>query len=118
MREIQSAMAVMFEHAKDRLTSAELEPLTSFSELAADEARRLSGVCEELGCLISSDGNENCNTRVGNFQSTESVSRLLFSLAHSFDAIAAMAQIGDEATHESNRRMLCEQHGVKPSAPN
>lgn len=102
MRTVQDAMALMFQRGKANMSTEELDGLASLSDYAADEARRLSAVCEGLGCLISYDSRN--PTGAGNFRDGEAVSDLVFALGHSFDVLAGMVHVGDEATYEANRR--------------
>ena len=102
MRTVQDAMALMFQRGKANMTTEELDGLASLSDYAADEARRLSAVCEGLGCLIDYDSRN--PTGAGNFRDGEDVSALVFALGHSFDVLAGMVHVGDEATFEANRR--------------
>ncbi|MFT3759341.1 hypothetical protein [Thauera sp.] len=103
MSTVQQAMRTMFNQSKQHLSMDELKTLESLAEEAADEARRLSGICEGLGCLISADG-DRTSRRAGNFRSADDVPELLFSLAHSFDTIAAMVEVGEEAAFLLNER--------------
>ena len=112
MRTVQDAMALMFQRGKTNMTTEDLEGLASLSDYAADEARRLSVVCEGLGCLIDYDGRN--PTGAGNFRDGGDVSTLVFALGHSFDVLAGMVDVGGRATYEANRRRLCELQGVKP----
>lgn len=112
MRTTQEAMTTMFECGKANMTAADLELLASMTEYAADEARRLSAVCEGMGCLIDYDGRN--PTGAGNFRDGADVSTLVFALGHSFDVLAGMVDVGDRATYEANRRRLCELQGAKP----
>ena len=109
---MQDAMSMMFARGKASMTAADLEELARLTEHASAEARRLSAVCDGLGCLVSNDGLE--RGRAGNFQGPGDVSTLLFALAHGLDVIAGMTLVGDEATFEANRRKLCAHQGVKP----
>lgn len=102
MLTVQDAMALMFQRGKANMSTDDLEGLASLTDYAADEARRLSAVCEGLGCLISYDGRN--PTGAGNFWDGEDVSTLLFALGHSFDVLAAMVHVGDEANFEAGRR--------------
>lgn len=102
MRTVQNAMALMFQRGKANMSTEELDGLASLSDYAADEARRLSAVCEGLGCLISYDSRNPVGA--GNFRDGEDVSDLVFALGHSFDVLAGMVHVGDEATYEANRR--------------
>ncbi len=102
MRTVQDAMALMFQRGKANMSTEELDGLASLSDYAADEARRLSVVCEGLGCLISYDSRN--PTGAGSFRGGDDVSDLVFALGHSFDVLAGMIHVGDEATYEANRR--------------
>ena len=98
MRPMHDAMVTLFEHAKDRLTDQELESLANLTELARDEARRMSVVVEGLACLIADDD------AVGTFHDRGDVFKLLCSLSHSLDTIAAMTYAGEWAAYHGNER--------------
>ena len=102
MRTVQDAMQMMFQRGKATMSTDELDGLASLSDYAADEARRMAVLCEGLGCLIDYDSRN--PTGAGNFRDGEDVSDLLFALGHSFDVLAGMVHVGDEATYEANRR--------------
>jgi hypothetical protein len=110
MSTMQTVMMTMFEHAKLSLDDQAIEEVAKLTEAAADEARRLSGLCEGLGCLVAGDGRDG---GVGSFQDADSVSSLLFSMAHSFDTIAAMANVGGEAWYELNQRRTAKTEGAQ-----
>ncbi|NMG46583.1 hypothetical protein GO613_00470 [Azoarcus communis] len=112
MQPFKSAVETIFERAREGLTMDELKELSNLTELASDEARRLSEVCSNLGCLVSMDGQSD-GTKAGTFQHHDDVSTLLFALAHSFETVSTMASIGDSATYHLHERMA--KHGeVKP----
>lgn len=112
MQPFKSAIETIFERAREGLTMDELKALSNLTELASDEARRLSEVCSYLGCMIDTEGRSE-GPRTGYFQESESVSTLLFSLAHGLETISTMASIGDSATYHLHERMA--KHGeVKP----
>jgi len=69
VRTVQDAMALMFKRGKANMSTEELDGLASLSDYAADEARRLSVVCEGLGCLIDYDSRN--PTGAGNFRDGE-----------------------------------------------
>lgn len=103
MNSMQNILLGLFEKAKDRMSEGELQEVSCLTELAADEAQRISDLCMGLGCLVSTDG-LNRGAPAGNFQDAGSVSSLLFSLSHSLDVIAAMAKLGAAAEgYESQR---------------
>ena len=73
MRTVQDAMALMFQRGKANMSTEELDGLASLSDYAADEARRLSVVCEGLGCLIDYDSRN--PTGAGNFRDGDDPTR-------------------------------------------
>lgn len=106
MGQLQTVMMTTFEHAKLTLTEEDLDDAIGLVDAAADEARRLSEVCEGTGCLIAADGDE--GGPAGSFRSADTLSTLMFSLAHSFDTLAAMASVGGDAWQERRRRQAAK----------
>ncbi|THF64264.1 hypothetical protein [Pseudothauera rhizosphaerae] len=100
MSTMQNVMMNLFEHAKRSMDDADMKEVANLTDSAADEARRLAAICESLGCLISSDGDN--SPMAGSFRDSDEVSGLLWALGHSFDTIAAMVEVGDEATFHLN----------------
>lgn len=94
-------MTMMLERGKDRMTLAELEGVAGLVDSAVGEARRLSGLCEGLGCLVSFDDKD---LQTGSFRDVHTLPELLFSLAHSIDTVAAMVEAGDIARFEADKR--------------
>jgi hypothetical protein len=78
---------------RQRLSKDELEWFARASEEALRATRNLADVLEGIGCLVAADDDD-----TGSFQSGESISRLLFHVAHSLDHIGALIHIGDFAT--------------------
>lgn len=105
---VHENLARLFSLARQHLDPADLESMTSLSELASDEARHLSKVAEAIGCLVSSDEDQN------GFADRGSVATLLFHIAHCTDVIAGLAHVGDEALFERKQRQLRELQEVKP----
>lgn len=106
MTTMNEAMTMMFERSKDRMTLDELDRVAMLVDEAADEARRLSGLCEGLGCLVAFYDK---GGRTGSFRDPDTLSGLLFALAHSFDTVAAMAEAGDRAKFEASQRRSAHQ---------
>ncbi len=105
------AMATMFNHAKGTMQLPELDALATLAEHASDEARRLSSVCGGLACLVEDDASKG---RCGSFHDDAAgLFDLLCALSHSFDTIAGMAHVGDEARFLANERRAAEGR-VKP----
>lgn len=108
MQKFRDSMENLYERAREGLSTEELKALSGLTELAGDEARRLSEVCSYLGCMIDTEGRSE-GPRTGYFQESESVSTLLFTLAHGLETISTMASIGDSATYHLHERMA--KHG-------
>lgn len=113
MQKFRDSMENLYERAREGLSTEELKALSGLTELAGDEARRLSDVCSNLGCLVSMDGRSD-GTKAGTFQHHDDVSTLLFAIAHSFETISTMASIGDTATYHLHERALREAQEAKP----
>jgi len=103
-RPMYDTMSTLFECAKDRIGNKDMKEFASLTERATDEALRLAQVCEGLACTIDSDARG--GSRAGSFEDADSAFTLLCALAHSFDTIAAMAHVGDQATYYLNRRKV------------
>ena len=95
---LMEAAELLYQRAGTRLSDEELGRLARLNDDAVMEARRMFELCTGLGCLVSEDGRHKAGA--GSFQCADSVAELLFSLAHSFDAIGAMAYLGDVAAHD------------------
>lgn len=104
IRPVYDTMSTLFEHAKDRISVAELESFAGLTEHAVDEARRLSDVCEGIACTVSSDAQG--DIRSGSFEGADGVYTLLCALSHSFDTLAAMAHVGNQAAASLHRRRM------------
>lgn len=81
----------LWDRAADKLTNEELADVVRISEYATIQARNLSDIIADVGCLIGSD------TQAGNFRDRGSVSTLLFSIAHQVDTIAGMLEVSADA---------------------
>ncbi|AVR89537.1 hypothetical protein Tharo_2649 [Thauera aromatica K172] len=92
---MHTALCTLYERAKDGMTIQELETVAQLTELAGDEARRLSALCEGVACLVLSGEEAPCSA--GSFQTPGGLFDLLCSLAHSLDAIGGLVEIGQEA---------------------
>lgn len=92
---IFESMALLMHRAHDNLTPAEWRQLTELSAAASREALRLAEVTSGIGCLVSNDGRT--TTGAGNFQDADAVAALMWSLSHSFETVAAMAETGSYA---------------------
>lgn len=90
---------MLFEAARPHLTDADLSAVAGLAEHAADDARRMSAVCDGLACIIESDAARQ-GARAGSFQGGESIFGLLCSLGAAFDSIGAKADLGDSARAE------------------
>lgn len=97
MSEIHTALRALYRHAEGNMSAEELQDLGC---LLTDEAeviaRRSGDVTEKLACLISVDGDT--PTGAGNFQSADEVFTLLCMLAHEFNTVAAMLDVGQDAS--------------------
>lgn len=107
-RPMYDTMTTLFEYAKGSISDKDMEEFASLTEHATDEALRLAQVCEGIACTVESDARG--GHPAGSFHGADSVFTLLCALAHSFDTIAAMAHVGDEATYHLN----CRKRGVEP----
>ena len=92
---IYESMALLMDKAHDNLTPADWVKLTNLSDAAAGEARRLAEVTSGIGCLVSNDGRT--KTGAGSFQDADTVAALMWSMSHSFETVAAMAEVGSYA---------------------
>ena len=66
MSPITNAFQTLFSGAKENLSLDELDTLAILAEEAGNEARRLSGVCSALACLVEND--EDARVPSGSFQ--------------------------------------------------
>lgn len=92
---IYESMSLLMNKAGDNLTPDDWLTLTNLTDAAADEAARMAEVVSGIGCLVSIDGQS--KARAGNFQDADGVAALLWSLSHSFETVAAMAEVGSYA---------------------
>lgn len=92
MTPITDAFQTLFSSAKENLSLEALDTLTILAEEAGNEARRLSGVCSALACLVQND--EDARAPSGSFQHPSSVFDLLCHLSVSLDAISGMIETG------------------------
>lgn len=92
MTPITDAFQTLFSSAKENLSLEELDTLASLAEEAGSEARRLSGVCSALACVVQTDGD--ATVPFGSFQDASSVFDLLCNLSLSLDAISGMIETG------------------------
>lgn len=100
---IHDAMTMMFNHGKNSMSDAELQELGMLTDQAVDQARNLAQICEGLGMLIASDSAGGVGA--GRLEGSDDVPTLLYSLAHSFDTIAAMVAVGEMADGIRSRRV-------------
>lgn len=98
----------LVDRVHDKLSLPELECLSGFTEHAAVEAQRMANLCETLGVLAENDTNTGC------LESRDNVTALLYSLAHSFTVVSAMASFGNQATYHLHERALREAQEAKP----
>lgn len=89
----------LFEAARPHLTDADLSALADLAEHAADDARRMSAVCDGLSCLIESDSLQQ-GGRAGSFQTGATIGNLLAVLGSAFDSVGSKADLGDAARAE------------------
>lgn len=95
------ALTSLYAHAKDHMTADELGQLgDSLTTEAIGLARRMNGVAQNIACLVSEDGLR--KTGAGNFQDSESVFELLCVMAHQFDVISGMVEVGSQAAWKAN----------------
>jgi hypothetical protein len=104
MNPITKALQTLFSSAKENLSLEELDTLAILAEEAGNEARRLSGVCSALACLVQTDGGAPVPS--GSFQHPSGVFDLLCNLSLSLDAISGMIETGHSA--EDRARELRE----------
>ena len=94
---VERMMTKLWERTADSLTTEELTWFADSSEYAKLQARQLSYAIEGIGCLVSADSENNHGA--GSFQNGDSISTLLFTIAHSVDTIAGMMEVSDSAQH-------------------
>lgn len=100
-------LEALLDRAQEKLTLSELEDLASLTDRAADESRRMAEVCEMVGCLIDRDVSAS-GAKGGYFEKGNDVATLVFSMASSFESIAALVAVGDSARHFATERKLRE----------
>ncbi|MCK2096519.1 hypothetical protein [Thauera aromatica] len=88
-------MALLMHKAHDNLTDVEWLTLTELSTAASSEALRLSEVTANLASIVLADAKN--PERAGYFQDADDVFTLLAALSHSFETVAAMAEVGSYA---------------------
>lgn len=90
-------MMMIYRHAEAHMTQVELKAVgSSFTEEAANLARRLDGVLQGIACLVLDDAKR--PDPVGSFQNGETVFNLLCATAQQLNIIAALVDVGTEAT--------------------
>lgn len=92
---IYESMTLLMDKAADSMTPTDWLKLTDLTDAAASEARRLAEVASGIGCLVSNDGRTKAGA--GSFQDADAVAALMWSMSHSFEAVAAMAEVGGYA---------------------
>lgn len=110
MSTMQSTMSMLFEHAWRSLDGHEMGRVAALADAAADEARRLSVVCEGIGCLVGNNGDAGGSTGV--FRDADALADLMFVLSHSLDTIAAMAEVGNEAVYHVHKHAAGSSSGT------
>lgn len=101
MSDLYSVMTSLYGRAKDHMSADELRKVgETLTEEAASIARRMDGTLQGIACLVQDDANR--KSGAGSFQDGESVFALLCSIAQQFDTIAAMIDVGTEATRKAN----------------
>ena len=92
---IYEGIALLMDRASNNLTPSDWMMLAELTDAAASEARRLAEVTSGIGCLVSNDGRT--KTGAGSFQDADTVAALMWSMSHSFETVAAMAEVGSYA---------------------
>ena len=108
---IYDAMTMLMRKASDNLTPDDWLKLTDLADAAASEARRLAEVTDGIASLVAYDGSDHDGLRSGCFQDAEGLFPLLCSLSHSFETVAAMAEVGSYA---ASQLIQIPQPEVKP----
>jgi hypothetical protein len=92
-------MFELWERAAPGLDRESLEWFADASDQAEYVASNLQEVVEGIGCLIASDSPEDGRVTAGNFQSSDSLPALLFTIANVLDNIRGLNLVGDSASH-------------------
>lgn len=97
---VSSSLALLWKKASPTLDASTLRWFADGAAVAvADHAAELQGVLEGLGCIILSDG------ETGSFQTPESGSELLFSLARQIDSLRGLADIAAHANYQIRQNL-------------
>lgn len=103
MSTIYDALTTMYEHAKDQMSAEQLQGVAeAMTEGAISSARNMSSVVEGLACLVDTDGAQS-GIRAGNFQNADSIFPLLCAISEQFGTIAALVEVGTEATWKAQQ---------------
>ena len=90
-----TCISLLWQKASRHMQPHELEWLASdAAEQAALQARALSEVLDDVSCLVNTDDGS-----VGSFQTRRSTFNLLQNIHHQLDTIAALADIGADASY-------------------
>lgn len=81
----------LWEKSKSRLDENELQWFANSVDMVSGELENLSQNLTQMACLVGSDRD------TGSFQSKQSVSNLLFSLAHQLDTLQAVLKVSEMA---------------------
>lgn len=97
---VSNALSLLWRKAGPTLDAHTLRWFADGALVAiADHAAELQGVLEGLGCMILSDG------ETGSFQTPESSSELLFSLARQIDSLRGLADIAAHASYQLHENL-------------
>jgi hypothetical protein len=89
---VTNALALLLERAEENLTPQELNWLSDgIADTVQGELDNLHSVVNGIAGLVS------CDERAGNFRGTESVSSLMWSVAHQLDVIRGLSALSRDA---------------------
>lgn len=94
MRSLRETMQVLYRRAEPTMTVDDLDKVAGATYFAHSHADKMATVCEGIACLVDADD----GARTGSFQDRESLFDLMCAVTNSFDEIAALTQLGDDAT--------------------
>ncbi|RFC37764.1 MAG: hypothetical protein DID92_2727743063 [Candidatus Nitrotoga sp. SPKER] len=81
---VTNAMFLLWERAIDNLTKEEMEWFAGVNDMTTGHVTHLKTLVEGVGFLVQNDVNS------GNFQSSDDLPSLLFSIANGLDSIEAL----------------------------
>lgn len=99
LQNVSNALLYLWKKSADTLTDAELTWFSGLMYDAEEEMGNLYEVVNDLGCIVSGGD-------TGNFQDKNSVSHLLFNIAHQINTIKGMYLIGSRAEDRLKNKNL------------